>query len=93
MSGSTRTCRSLFVSRPSGCKTGKTDATHQLQEVAGLKAETKIKVLFEDRALISADGHFTDDFRGQDLYQRFGGGLPGGGYGNTPVSLHIYEIP
>ena len=58
-----------------------------------MKAETKIKVLFEDRALISADGHFTDDFRGQDLYQRFGGGLPGGGYGNTPVSLHIYEIP
>ena len=35
----------------------------------------------------------TDDFRGQDLYERFGGGLKGGGYGDTPVALHIYEIP
>jgi hypothetical protein len=59
--------------------------------VAGLKAGTKVRVLFEDRELTAGDGHFVDDFRGQDLYQRFGGG-PGTGYGDTPVALHIYEI-
>ena len=32
-----------------------------------------------------------DDFRGCDLYQRFGGG-PTTGYGDTPVAVHIYEI-
>ena len=58
--------------------------------VAGLKAGTKIRVLFEDRELTAEDGHFVDDFRGQDLYQRFGGSL---GYGPEPVALHLYEIP
>ena len=38
-----------------------------------------------------ADGFFVDDFRGQGLYQRFGGG-PTTGYGDTPVAVHIYEI-
>jgi hypothetical protein len=61
-------------------------------EVAGLKAGTRIKVLFEDREIVAGPGYFTDDFRGKDLYQRFGGG-PGAGYGNDPVALHIYEIP
>jgi len=61
-------------------------------EVAGLKAGTKVKVLFEDREIVAGPGHFLDDFRGQDLYQRFGGG-PGVGYGNDPVAFHIYEIP
>ena len=60
-------------------------------EVAGLKAGAKIKVLFEDREIVAGPGYFVDDFRGQDLYQRFGGG-PGVGYGNDPVALHIYEI-
>jgi hypothetical protein len=59
--------------------------------VAGLKAGTKVRVLFEDRAIAAGDGSFTDDFRGQDLYQRHGGG-PYTGYGDTPVALHIYEI-
>ena len=58
--------------------------------VAGLKAGTSIRVLFEDRTITAADGHFEDDFRGQDLYQRYGGA---GGYGDTPVSLHVYELP
>jgi hypothetical protein len=61
--------------------------------VAGLKAGTKVKVLFEDREITAGAGFFIDDFRGQDLYERFGGGLNGGGYGDTPVALHLYEIP
>ncbi len=61
-------------------------------EVAGLKKGTRIHVLFEDRELTAEDGYFVDDFRGQDLYQRFGGGY-GVGYGDGPVALHLYEIP
>ena len=61
-------------------------------EVSGLKAGVRIKVLFEDREIVAGPGYFVDDFRGQDLYQRFGGG-PGVGYGSEPVALHIYEIP
>jgi hypothetical protein len=61
-------------------------------EVAGLKTGTRIKVLFEDREIVAGPGYFVDDFRGQDLYPRFGGG-PGVGYGSEPVALHIYEIP
>jgi len=60
-------------------------------EVSGLKTGTRIKVLFEDREIVAGAGYFVDDFRGQDLYQRFGGG-PGVGYGSDPVALHIYEI-
>jgi hypothetical protein len=60
-------------------------------EVVGLRAGTKIKVLFEDRDIVAGPGYFVDDLRGQDLYQRFGGG-PGVGYGNEPVALRIYEI-
>jgi hypothetical protein len=59
--------------------------------VAGLKAGTKVRVAFEDRELTASDGHFIDDFRGQDLYERFGGG-PYSGYGDTPVALHVYEV-
>jgi hypothetical protein len=59
--------------------------------VDGLKSRTRVRVLFEDRELKAADGFFIDDFRGQDLYQRFGGG-PTTGYGDTPVAVHIYEI-
>jgi hypothetical protein len=59
--------------------------------VAGLKAGARVRVLFEDRQLQAADGFFVDDFRGQDLYQRFGGG-PELGYGDAPVALHVYEI-
>jgi hypothetical protein len=59
-------------------------------EVAGLKAGTKVRVLFEDRELTAGDGFFDDDFRGQDLYQRFGG--YGIGYGDEPVALHAYEV-
>ncbi len=59
--------------------------------VPGLKTGTKVRVLFEDRELTAKDGYFIDDFRGQDLYQRYGGGY-GVGYGNGPVALHQYEI-
>ena len=41
--------------------------------VAGLKKGTKVRVLFEDREIVAADGFFVDDFRGVDLYQRYGG--------------------
>jgi hypothetical protein len=60
--------------------------------VAGLQAGTKVRVLFEDREVTAQDGYFVDDFRGQDLYQRYGGGW-GTGYGDAPVSLHAYEVP
>jgi hypothetical protein len=56
--------------------------------VKGLRPGTPIRVLFEDRNLKAADGYFTDDFRGRDLYQRFGSP----GYGSEPVALHVYEI-
>jgi hypothetical protein len=56
--------------------------------VAGLKSGVKVRVLWEDRELTSADGFFSDDFRGQDLFQRYGGL----GYGDEPVALHVYEI-
>lgn len=60
--------------------------------VPGLKAGTKVRVAFEDREIVAEDGGFTDDFRGRDLYQRHGGG-PSGGYSDTPVALHVYEVP
>jgi hypothetical protein len=59
--------------------------------LGGLRAGSRVRVLFEDRELTAADGHFVDDFRGRDLYQRFGGG-PTLGYGDAPVALHVYEI-
>jgi hypothetical protein len=59
--------------------------------VPGLRKGSKVRVLFEDREVTASDGFFIDDFRGQDLYQRYGGGF-GTGYGDTPVALHMYEI-
>lgn len=59
--------------------------------VAGLTEGMTIRAVFEDRTLSAEDGYFTDDFRGQDVYQRFGGDF-GLGYGAAPVALHIYEI-
>jgi hypothetical protein len=59
--------------------------------VPGLKSGSKVRVLFEDRELTAGDGVFTDDFRGQDLYQRHGGGF-GAGYGDAPVAFHWYEV-
>jgi hypothetical protein len=58
--------------------------------VAGLKKGAKVRVLFEDRTIVAADGYFVDDFRGVDLYQRYGGERSG--YGNAPVALHVYEV-
>jgi len=58
--------------------------------VPGLKAGAKVRVVFEDREITAQNGYFTDDFRGQDLYQRFGGP---NGYGIGPEALHVYEIP
>jgi hypothetical protein len=58
--------------------------------VPGLRAGQRVKVLFEDRDVISEDGQFSDDFSGADLYQRFGG--QGFGYGNWPVALHCYVV-
>src|SRR5262249_34667487 len=59
--------------------------------VDGLRSGARVHVLFEDREITAADGYFIDDFRGRDLYQRFGGG-PTTGYGDTPVIVHLYEI-
>lgn len=59
--------------------------------VAGLKTGTKVRVLFEDREVTAEDGYFEDDFRGADLYQRYGGERSG--YGNSPVAVHVYEVP
>ena len=59
--------------------------------VDGLRAGTRVRVLFEDREVTAANGYFIDDFRGRDLYQRFGGG-PTLGYGDAPVALHVYEV-
>ena len=58
--------------------------------VDGLKAGTRVRVLFEDRDIVAQAGYFVDDFRGRDLYQRYGGNT---GYGNAPVALHLYEVP
>jgi hypothetical protein len=58
--------------------------------VPGLKKRTKVKVVFEDRTIAAEEGFFIDDFRGVDLYQRYGGERTG--YGNAPVELHIYEV-
>jgi hypothetical protein len=57
--------------------------------VPGLAKGSKVRVLFEDREITANDAFFTDDFRGQDLYQRYGGGT---GYGDSPVALHLYEV-
>jgi hypothetical protein len=59
-------------------------------KVPGLKAGSPVHVLFEDRTIAADDGSFVDDFRGQDLYQRYGGEHTG--YGRDPVALHAYEI-
>ena len=58
--------------------------------VAGLRQGALVRVLFEDRQIRAEEGYFEDDFRGQDLYQRYGGP---DGYGDAPVALHIYEVP
>jgi len=60
--------------------------------VEGLKAAAKVRVLFEDREIMAKDGYFVDNLRGQDLYQRYGGGH-GTGYGDDPVALRLYEVP
>ena len=49
-------------------------------------------VLMRAEALVAKDGFFLDDFRGEDLYQRYGGGW-GTGYGDAAVALHAYEVP
>ena len=64
---------------------------HGRINVPGLKAGKAVRVVFEDRDLKTDEGGFVDDFRGTDLYERYGGG-PAIGYGDTPVALHIYEL-
>jgi hypothetical protein len=58
--------------------------------VPGLKKGAKVRVMFEDRTITAEEGYFVDDFRGVDLYQRYGGERSG--YGNAPVALHVYEV-
>lgn len=62
---------------------------HVRVRVSGLSKGAKVRVLCEDRSIEAAGGYFEDDFRGEDLYQRYGGA---DGYGNTPVALHVYEF-
>ena len=59
--------------------------------VPDLAKGSKVRVLFEDREIAADDGYFIDDFRGQDQYQRYGGGW-GTGYGDAPVALHLYAV-
>jgi hypothetical protein len=63
---------------------------HVRIRVGGLRKGADVRVLFEDRSITADDGYFEDDFRGEDLYQRYGGAE---GYGDTPVALHVYEVP
>lgn len=58
--------------------------------VAGLKAGTAVRVLFEDREITAAEGSFSDNLSGEDLYQRYGGERTG--YGNSPVAVRVHEI-
>lgn len=59
-------------------------------KVPGLRGGAKVRVLFEDREIAAESGSFVDDFRGEDLYQRYGGAE---GYGEAPVAVHVYEVP
>lgn len=59
-------------------------------QIPGLRKGTRIRALFEDRELTADEQSFVDDFRGQDLYQRYGGEHTG--YGSAPVALHAYEM-
>lgn len=74
-----------YEDRPSPEKLLKTKIS-----IEGLKKGTNVKVLFENRTLVSDEGFFVDDFSGVDLYQRYGGERLG--YGNAPVGFHAYEI-
>ncbi|HEX3151792.1 MAG TPA: hypothetical protein VHR66_27215 [Gemmataceae bacterium] len=59
--------------------------------VAGLKKGSKVRVLFEYPELVSEEGCFVDDFRGTNLYQRYGG--EGTGDGDNLVAVHVYAVP
>ena len=74
--------------------------------VKGLRAGAKVEVLFEDRSIVVApDGSFTDDLRGENVYDdvwlgRYGDKLSphvyyGGGYGYTDnhAAVRVYELP
>jgi hypothetical protein len=81
----------IWGEMPGGIAAQQRDSTRV--NVPGLKAGTKINVLFEDRTIIAdADGSFVDSFYGEDLYQRFGSSFHKG-YGYLPVAFHLYEIP
>ena len=88
-------CRSRNDGRVASVVTGAARSPERLARtriaVEALKSGTRVRVLFEDREVKAAEGFFVDDFRGQDLYQRFGGG-PTTCYGDTPVAVHVYEI-
>jgi hypothetical protein len=49
--------------------------------VPGLKKGTRVRVLFEDREIVTDDGGFTDNFEGTDTYGREAGGVAGDLFG------------
>lgn len=49
--------------------------------VPGLKAGTRVRVLFENREIVAADGGFTDNFVGTDTYGNEGGAVVGDMFG------------
>jgi len=75
--------------------------------VEGLKAGTRVKVCFEERDIIAADGYFEDDLSGEPGYRNLWVGLYGDRIGETgyygdgvfynynwgKVAARLYEIP
>jgi hypothetical protein len=75
--------------------------------VPGLKAGTKIKVIFEERELVAGDGFFEDDLTGEPGYRNLWVGIYGDKVGETGyygdgvmynynfgrVAARLYEIP
>ncbi|MBI4024612.1 MAG: hypothetical protein HY360_06495 [Verrucomicrobia bacterium] len=75
--------------------------------VAGLKAGTKVKVMFDERDIAAKDGYFEDDLSGKPGYQNLWVGIYGDKIGETGyygdgifynynwgrVAARFYEIP
>jgi len=75
--------------------------------VPGLKAGTKVKVMFEERDIVAKDGYFEDDMSGKPGYQNLWVGLYGDKIGETgyygdgtfynynwgKIAARLYEIP
>jgi hypothetical protein len=75
--------------------------------VPGLKAGTKVKVVFDERVITAGDGYFEDDLTGEPGYQNLWEGIYGDKIGETTyygdgvfynynfgrVAARLYEVP